>query len=71
LASKLEQLQLDAVSLAESSQLDWISPDKIYALEQLRRRGTQPDAKTVAKDWNDIIDQVKQLQEKLKENQLP
>lgn len=65
LSSRLEQLQLDAASLQKVS--SWVGfTDKIYALEQLRRRGTQPDAKTVAKDWNDIIDQVKQLQEKLK-----
>ena len=70
LASKLEQLQLDAVSLQKVA--SWIGfTDKIYALEQLRRRGTQPDAKTVAKDWNDIIDQVKQLQEKVKNTYVP
>jgi len=65
LSSRLEQLQLDAASLQKVA--SWVGfTDKIYALEQLRRRGTQPDAKTVAKDWNDIIDQVKQLQDKLK-----
>lgn len=65
LASRLEQLQLDAAALQKVA--SWVGfTDKIYALEQLRRRGTQPDAKAVAKEWNDIIDQVKQLQEKIK-----
>jgi uncharacterized protein (DUF885 family) len=65
LASRLEQLQLDASALDKVA--SWVGfTNKIYALEQVRRRGAQPDAKTVAKDWNDIIDQVKQLQEKLK-----
>jgi hypothetical protein len=58
-------LQLDAAALQKVA--SWVGfTDKIYALEQVRRRGAQPDAKAVAKEWNDIIDQVKQLQEKIK-----
>lgn len=44
LASRLEQLNLDAANLQKVKQ--WIGfTDKIYALEQVRRRGGQPDAR--------------------------
>ncbi len=40
---------------------------KIYALEKSRRRGTQPDAEKVAREWSDIAGEVNTLQAKLKE----
>lgn len=62
-----EKLRL---SLLEQKQYDNIKPwipfaDKIYELEKLRRRGTQPDAATVAKEWFDLNSQIKGLQTKL------
>lgn len=54
-----EQMQFDKITT-------WIPfADKIYALEKLRRRGTQPDAAAVAKDWFDLSLEVKRLQAKL------
>jgi uncharacterized protein (DUF885 family) len=41
--------------------------DKIYALEKTRRRGAQPDAEKVAKEWSDIANEVKALSTKLKD----
>ena len=41
--------------------------DKIYALEKIRRRGQQPDAEKIAKEWSDMIDEIKSLQSKLKD----
>lgn len=41
--------------------------DKIYALEKKRRRGLQPDAEKIAKEWSDITNEIKTLQAKLKE----
>jgi uncharacterized protein (DUF885 family) len=41
--------------------------DKIYTLEKTRRRGYQPDAEKVAREWSDIAGEVKALQGKLKE----
>jgi uncharacterized protein (DUF885 family) len=46
----------------------WFSfADKIYALEKTRRRGYQPDAEKIAKEWSGIIEEIKSLQAKLKE----
>ena len=33
--------------------------DKIYALEKLRRRGHQLEAEKVAKEWSDIVNEIK------------
>lgn len=41
--------------------------DKIYEMEKTRRRGQQPDAEKIAKDWSDITDEIKFLQTKLKD----
>jgi uncharacterized protein (DUF885 family) len=41
--------------------------DKIYSLEKQRRRGGQPDAEKVAKEWSDIAAEVKTLTAKLKD----
>lgn len=41
--------------------------DKIYALEKIRRRGHQPDAEKVVKEWSGIISEVKVLEAKLKD----
>jgi hypothetical protein len=40
--------------------------DKIYGAEKNRRRGLQPDAEKMAKDWADITIEIKTLQDKLK-----
>ena len=48
--------------------IHWFSfADKIYSLESLRRRGTQPEGEKVAKEWSDIVAEIKLLQEKLKD----
>jgi uncharacterized protein (DUF885 family) len=41
--------------------------DQIYALEKSRRRGAQPNSEKVAKDWHDMLGQLKGLQDKLKD----
>ena len=41
--------------------------EKIFALEKIRRRGTQIDGEKVAKDWSGIINEIKSLQAKLKD----
>lgn len=47
---------------------NWIPfAPKVYALEQLRRRGIQPKAEEVAKDWSAITQEIKLLQAKLKQ----
>lgn len=64
-----EKIKLAAEEAAEYQKIvKWLpfSP-KIYALEKSRRRGTQPDGKQVAKDWFDIINEIKSLQGKLKD----
>ena len=40
--------------------------EKVYALEKLRRRGSQPESEKVAKEWSEIVDTLKVLQEKVK-----
>jgi uncharacterized protein (DUF885 family) len=46
----------------------WFSfADKIYEIEKIRRRGLQPDAEKLTKEWSDIVDQIKSLQAKLKD----
>ena len=41
--------------------------EKIYALEKSRRRGQQPAPEKIANEWSDIINEIKNLQSKLKE----
>lgn len=46
----------------------WIPfADKIWAAEKLRRRGTQPNADALAKEWTAIVRDVSALQQKLKD----
>ncbi|HKH63151.1 MAG TPA: DUF885 family protein [Flavitalea sp.] len=46
----------------------WFSfADKIYGLEKLRRRGHHAEGEKVAKEWSDIVDEIKMLKDKLKE----
>ena len=40
--------------------------DSIYAIEKLRRRGHQPDAQQLAKNWDDYTNQLKGLKDRLK-----
>lgn len=66
LQERMNTLQSEASEVAKIR--SWISfGDKIYALEQQRRRGHQPDAEQVAKDWAAITEEVKVLQAKLKD----
>jgi uncharacterized protein (DUF885 family) len=66
LEERMTQLQTEAAEVAKIR--NWIAfGDKIYALEQQRRRGHQPNAEQVAKEWSDITSEVKALQAKLKE----
>jgi len=41
--------------------------EKIFALEKIRRRGAQIDGEKVAKEWFGIINEIKSLQAKLKD----
>lgn len=45
----------------------FVFADKIFELEKSRRRGKQPNAENVAKEWSDITDEIKSLQAKLKD----
>jgi len=66
LGQKLQQLTSEANEVAKINK--WIAfAPKVYALEQLRRRGIQPNADEVAKDWTEITREIKILQTKLKE----
>jgi uncharacterized protein (DUF885 family) len=66
LAEKLDQLVKEAEAMNKIQQ--WFPfSTKIYALEVDRRRGIQPNAEVVAKDWAAIIQEIKSLQNKLKE----
>lgn len=65
LQAKLEQLVAEESEVKKISK--WVSfADKIYALEQTRRRGHQVSGEQVAKEWTAIIKEVKDLQVKLK-----
>ncbi len=69
LKERLEQLVLEANEVSKIS--SWIPfASKVYALEQQRRRGYQPNAEEVAKDWSVMITQIKSLQSKLKEEKV-
>lgn len=65
LQAKLDQL------VAEESEvkkiMKWMPfADKIYTLEQTRRRGHQVSGEQIAKEWTAIIKELKELQVKLK-----
>ena len=64
-----ERLRLSAEETKSYTNIKTWLPfaDKIYELEKLRRRGGQPDAEKVAKQWADIAGEVKTLTSKLKD----
>lgn len=64
-----ENVRLSAQETEEYNKIkQWIPfADKIYELEKLRRRGKQPDGEKVAKEWADIIVEIKSLQARLKD----
>jgi len=64
-----EKVKLAAKEAAEYAKIKpWIPfAEKIYALEKTRRRGKQPDAQQVAKEWFDITKEIKTMQGKLKD----
>lgn len=66
ITERIRQTNADA---AEYSKIkNWFAfADKIYELEKLRRRGKQPEAEKIAKEWSDITDEIKTLQTKLKD----
>ncbi|TDH24267.1 DUF885 domain-containing protein [Segetibacter sp. 3557_3] len=66
LSQKINQSADEAKEYEKIRQWLPFSP-KIYALEKSRRRGTQPDAEKVAREWSGIADEVKRLQAKLKD----
>ena len=65
----VEKLRLSLEEAQEYSKIkQWIPfADNVYELEKSRRRGKQPEAEKVGKDWADMIAQVKTLQAKLKD----
>lgn len=69
LNEKLRQLVAEATEVDKIKQWVPFAP-KLYTLEQLRRRGLQPNAEEVAKDWTAITKEIKSLQAKLKEEKL-
>lgn len=51
-----------------SSIVQWIPfADKIFAMEKIRRRGTQLDGEKVAREWSAIVTEIKSLQVNLKD----
>lgn len=69
LTERMEQLVTEANEVSKLSQWLPFAP-KVYALEQQRRRGYQPNAEGVAKDWAAMITEIKSLQTKLKEEKV-
>ncbi|WP_418500415.1 DUF885 family protein [Flagellimonas sp.] len=60
--SQVERRELDSVA-------KWFPfSDTVYDLFKLRRRGIQPDAQQVAKEWSGIFDQIDSLKTMLKES---
>jgi len=64
-----EKLRLSTAEAKEYDKIkSWIPfADKIYELEQLRRRGHQLDAEKVAKEWSDMAIEINALEAKLKD----
>lgn len=64
-----ERLRLSAEETKSYNNIkSWLPfADKIYDLEKLRRRGGQPEAEKVAREWADIAAEVKTLTTKLKD----
>ncbi|NCI46783.1 DUF885 domain-containing protein [Sediminibacterium sp. WSJ-3] len=66
LQERMTQLQSEAEEVGRIR--PWIAfGDKVYALEQKRRRGFQPDAEKVASEWAAMAGEIKSLQAKLKD----
>lgn len=66
LNERLRQLLSEDTEYAKIKK--WIPfAEKIHALEQQRRRGLQPNAEQVGREWADMIKEIKLLQEKLKD----
>jgi len=65
-----EKLRLSALDAQEYNAIRKWFPfaDTIYALQRQRRRGLQPDAVKVARDWTRITGQIKELQERLEKD---
>jgi len=65
-----DQLKISVTKAAAYEKIkQWIPfADKVYALEKLRRRGTQLDGEKIAKEWFDISNEIKLLQVKLKDD---
>jgi hypothetical protein len=60
--SQVERRELDSVA-------QWFPfSDTVYDLFKLRRRGIQPDAQQVAKDWSSIFDQIDSLKTVLRDS---
>ena len=64
-----EKLRQSAEETAEYNKVkQWLPfADKIYALEKIRRRGGPVDGEKVSKEWSGIVNDIKALQVKLKE----
>jgi len=65
-----EKLRLSAIDAQEFNAIRGWFPfaDTIYKLQRLRRRGLQPDAQNVARDWTMITAQLKELQSRLRKD---
>ena len=63
----IQKLNLASETANEYSRIRQWFPfaDKIYAIEKLRRRGHQPESERLAKEWSDIVGEIKTLQAKL------
>ncbi|MGB8191149.1 MAG: DUF885 family protein [Chitinophagaceae bacterium] len=64
-----EKLRLSAEDAKSYTAINTWLPfaDKIYNVEKVRRRGAQPDAEKLAKEWAGIATEVKALTAKLKD----
>lgn len=64
-----EKLRLASKEKSEYDKIKQWFPfaDKIYAVEKQRRRGHQPDAEKLAREWSQIAAGIKSLQAKLKD----
>jgi uncharacterized protein (DUF885 family) len=66
LKEKLRQLSQEKADNDQVKQWFPFAP-KIYALEKIRRRGGQIDGEKVSREWSTIINEIKTLQAKIKE----
>lgn len=69
LTERANQLTADAAEVAKINK--WFPfANKVYELEKQRRRGFQPNAEQVAKDWAGIVTEIKTLQSSLKDEKV-